>query len=350
MPSKYSLTLSSNDLAIDLGTTNTSVYVQGKGIVLHEPSVIAISRNGGRDPKVLAVGNAAKQMIGRTPQKISALRPIRDGVIADFEIVGSMLRGLIALIDRRRGLVKPRVVMSIPTGITPVEKRAVRETALSAGAREVHLIEESLAAAMGAGLPFIEPTGSMIVDIGGGRTEVSVISLGGIVLSRSIRVGGDKMDEAILQYIKRKYNFLIGSSAAEAIKLAIGNAHPSTSPQSFEIRGRDLVSGIPSTLTIDSSDVRDALSEEIGAIVEMVRVTLERTPPELSADLIERGIVLTGGGALLKHLNLLLEEATGLPVILASDPFSTVILGCGKVLDDLDILRRIGYKPALASA
>ena len=331
----------SNDLAIDLGTANTLVYVKGKGIVLSEPSVVAVRADGRGPNKVLAVGKEAKMMLGRTPGNIVAIRPMKDGVIADFEITEAMLRHFIRKVHNRRTLIRPRIIVSVPSGITQVEKRAVRESAESAGAREVYLIEEPMAAAIGAGLPITEPTSNMVVDIGGGTTEVAVISLAGIVYSKSVRVAGDKMDEAILQHIKRKYNLLIGERTAELIKTTIGNAYPGEVVERMQIKGRDLVSGIPKIIEIDSDEVRESIREQIDTIVETVKIALEQTPPELAADIVDRGIVLTGGGALLKGLDKLLREETGLPITITEDPLSTVVLGSGKALDTIDILREV---------
>jgi rod shape-determining protein MreB len=331
----------SNDLAIDLGTANTLVYLKGKGIVVSEPSVVAVQKDAMGLKKVLAVGKEAKKMLGRTPGSIVAIRPMKDGVIADFDITEEMLRYFIQKVHNRKTLVRPRIVICVPSGITQVEKRAVKESAESAGAREVYLIEEPMAAAIGAGLPITEASGNMIVDIGGGTTEVAVISLAGIVYAKSVRVGGDKMDEAIVQYLKRKYNLLIGERTAEQIKIEIGSAHPDEEVRSMEVKGRDLVTGIPKTLEIDSSEIRDALSEPVNAIVEAVRIALERTPPELAADIVDKGIVLAGGGANLKNLDVLLREETGLPVVISEDPLSCVVLGSGKVLDELDLLKRV---------
>jgi rod shape-determining protein MreB and related proteins len=330
----------SNDLAIDLGTANTLVFVRGKGIVLREPSVVAVRRDS-RVNKVLAVGKEAKMMLGRTPGNIVAIRPIKDGVIADFEVTEAMLRYFINKVHNRRTLVHPRIIISVPSGITQVEKRAVRESAESAGAREVHLIEEPMAAAIGAGLPVTEPTANMIVDIGGGTTEVAVISLAGIVYAKSVRVAGDKMDDAILQYIKRKHNLAIGEHSAEMIKTTIGDVMPEPPYETMDIKGRDLVSGVPKTLTIDSGEIRSAISEQVDAIVETVKMALESTPPELSADIVDQGIVLTGGGALLRNLDRRLKEETGVPVIIAEDPLSSVVLGSGKALENIDILRDV---------
>jgi rod shape-determining protein MreB len=338
------LGLFSNDLAIDLGTANTLVYVKGRGIVLKEPSVVAVRKDAKGVNKVLAVGKEAKMMLGRTPGNIVAIRPMKDGVIADFEITEAMLRHFISKVHNRTTLVRPRIIICVPSGITQVEKRAVKESAESAGAREVFLIEEPMAAAIGAGLPITEPTSNMIVDIGGGTTEVAVISLAGIVYSKSVRVGGDKMDEAILQYIKRKYNLLIGLSTAEIIKTTIGNAFPSDHIETIEVKGRDLVTGIPKILTIDSDEVRKAISEQVETIVETVRIALEQTPPELAADIVDRGIVLTGGGALLKDLDALLREETKLPITITEDALSTVVLGSGKALDNISLLREVMIK------
>jgi rod shape-determining protein MreB len=331
----------SNDLAIDLGTANTLVYVKGKGIVLSEPSVVAVRKDIKGYNKVLAVGKEAKLMLGRTPGNIIAIRPMKDGVIADFEVTEAMLRHFIRKVHNRRTLIRPRIIVAVPSGITQVEKRAVRESAESAGAREVYLIEEPMAAAIGAGLPITEPISNMVVDIGGGTTEVAVISLAGIVFSKSVRVGGDKIDEAILQYVKRKYNLLIGERTAEVIKTTIGTAYPQDEPESIEVKGRDLVSGIPKTLTIDSEEVRLAISEQVDTIIDAVKVALEQTPPELAADIVDRGIFLTGGGALLKNLDVILKEETGLPIIIANDPLSAVVLGSGKALENIALLREV---------
>ena len=332
----------SSDLAIDLGTANTLVYVKGKGIVLNEPSVVAVSVDNRSKNRVLAVGSEAKHMLGRTPGSIVAIRPMRDGVIADFEVTEAMLRHFIRKVHNRRTFVRPRIIIAVPSGITQVEKRAVRESAESAGAREVFLIEEPMAAAIGANLPITEPTCNMVVDIGGGTTEVAVISLAGIVYSRSVRVAGDKMDAAIIQYIKRKYNLLIGERTSEIIKTTIGNAYPNPQElETIEVKGRDLASGIPKILSIDSEEIRVAISEQIDSIVETVKIALEQTPPELSADIVDRGIILTGGGALLKNLDKLLREETGLPITVTEDPLSTVALGSGKTLDTLEILKRV---------
>ena len=333
--------LFSNDLAIDLGTANTLIYVKGMGIVCNEPSVVAVTNDGSGHRKVVAVGSEAKSMLGRTPDSISAIRPLKDGVIADFDITEEMLRRLIRKVHNRRALVRPRIIICVPHGITEVEKRAVRESAESAGAREVYLIEEPMAAAIGAGLPITEACGSMILDIGGGTAEIAVISLKGIVYSQSIRVGGDKMDEAISNYIKRRYNVLVGERTAEQIKIAVGAAIPTGENLGIEIRGRDLVQGVPRQLTVTEDEIREALIEPINQIVEMVRVALEKTPPELSADIIERGITLTGGAALLRNLDRVIAKETGLPVVLVDDPLSAVVLGSGAVLDQLDILKDV---------
>ncbi|MBM9613354.1 rod shape-determining protein [Desulfobulbus rhabdoformis] len=330
----------SNDLAIDLGTANTVLYVKGKGIVLREPSVVAV-RKDSRGSRVLAVGREAKEMLGRTPGNIDAIRPMKDGVIADFEVTEAMLRYFINKVHNRRTLVHPRIIISVPSGITQVEKRAVRDTAESAGAREVYLIEEPMAAAIGANLPITEPTANMIVDIGGGTTEVAVISLAGIVYAKSVRVAGDKMDDAILQHIKRKHNLAIGERTAEQIKTTIGNVMPEEPYETMEIKGRDLVSGIPKTISITSHEIQAAISEQVDVIVDAVRVALEQTPPELSADIVDSGIVLTGGGALLKNLDTRLKTETGMPIIVAEDPLSSVVLGSGQALDNIDILREI---------
>jgi rod shape-determining protein MreB and related proteins len=334
-------TLVSRDLAIDLGTANTLIYVRGIGIVSNEPSVVAVQQDSRGGKKVLAVGKEAKEMLGRTPGNIVAIRPMKDGVIADFEITAAMLKYFIQQAHQRKFNVKPRIVIGIPSGITEVERRAVREAAENAGAREVHLIEQPMAAAIGAGLPVTEPSGNMIVDIGGGTTDVAVISLAGIVYSKSVRVGGDKLDEAIIQYVKRKYNLLIGERTAELIKMGIGTAYPTDVAMTMEIKGRDLVAGVPRTLSITSDEIRDAIAEPVNGIVEAVKMTLERTPPELAGDIADRGIVLAGGGALLKNLDTLLREETGLPVFLAEDPLSSVVMGAGKALESLDMLRAV---------
>ncbi len=333
--------LFSNDIAIDLGTATTLVYVRGQGIVLREPSVVAIQKGVNQ---VLAVGSEAKRMLGRTPGNIVAIRPMKDGVIANFEVTEMMLRYFITKVHDRNTLIRPRIIVAVPSGITEVERRAVRDSALHAGAREIYLIEEPMAAAIGAGLPINEPAGNMIVDIGGGTTEVAVISLGGIVYNHSVRVGGDEMDSAIVQYIKRTYNLLIGERTAEEIKINIGSAYPDLEKlrnKSMEIKGRDLVAGIPKTLIITPDEIREALSEPISAIVEAVKTTLERTPPELASDIVDRGIFMAGGTSLLHGLDILLREKTGLPVNLADDPMLCVALGSGKVLDELDTLKKV---------
>ena len=331
----------SNDLAIDLGTANTLVYLKGKGIVVREPSVVAVQKMNNGQQKVLAVGMEAKKMLGRTPGSITAIRPMKDGVIADFEVTEAMLRHFIRKVHHRRNLIRPRIIISVPSGITQVEKRAVRESAESAGAREVYLIEEPMAAAIGAGLPITEPTSNMVVDIGGGTTEVAVISLAGIVYSKSVRVGGDKMDEAILQHIKRQHNLLIGERTAEMIKTTIGNACPGETVERLEVKGRDLVTGIPQNIVITAEEVEKAISEQVESIVQAVRIALEQTPPELAADIVDKGIVLTGGGALLRNLDVLLREETGLPITITDEPLSTVVLGSGKALDNLSLLKEV---------
>lgn len=331
----------SNDLAIDLGTANTLVYVKGRGVIINEPSVVAISKNGRSKGDVLAVGNEAKAMLGRTPGNIAAIRPMKDGVIADFGVTEAMLRHFIRKVHNRRRLMRPRIIICVPSGITAVERRAVREAAESAGAREVFFIEEPMAAAIGAGLPVTEPTCSMVVDIGGGTTEVAVISLAGIVYSKSVRVGGNDMDEAILQYIKQKYNLLIGDQTAELVKTTIGNAFANNEVEHMDIKGRDLVSGIPKIIGINSDEVREAISDQLQTIVETVRSSLEQTPPELAGDVVEKGIMLSGGGALLQNLDKLLHEETGLPIAIAEDPLSNAVIGSGKALDSIDTLRQL---------
>jgi len=330
--------LFSNDLSIDLGTANTLVYQKGKGIVMDEPSVVAVHKDTNR---VLAVGKEAKNMLGRTPGSIVAIRPMRDGVIANFEITEAMLRYFIQKVHNRKTLVRPRIVISVPSGITQVEKRAVRDSAQSAGAREVYLVEEPMAAAIGAGMPIQEPSGNMIVDIGGGTTEVAVISLSGIVFAKSIRIAGDEMDEAIVNYVKRKYNLLIGERTAEQIKIEIGSAFPLETRQSIDVKGRDLVAGIPRTQSISDSEIREAMLEPVNAIIDTIKIALERTPPELAADIVDKGIVLAGGGALLRGLDALIREETGLPITIAEDPLTCVVHGTGRVLDELDLLRQI---------
>jgi rod shape-determining protein MreB len=333
----------SNDLAIDLGTANTLVYVKNRGIVLNEPSVVAVRRDehGVKGSTVVAVGKEAKTMLGRTPGNIVAIRPMKDGVIADFEVTEAMLRHFIRKVHNRRTLVRPRIIVCVPSGVTQVERRAVRDSAQSAGAREVFLIEEPMAAAIGAGLPVTQPTANMVVDIGGGTTEVAVISLAGIVFSKSVRVAGDKMDEAIVQAMKNKYNLLIGEATAEQIKMSIGNAFPVEKIERMQVRGRDLVTGVPKIVGIDSNEVREFITEQIKTIVETVKIALEQTPPELSADIVDRGLMLTGGGALLKDLDQLIKHDTGIPVTVPQDPLSAVVLGSGKVLDNPEILKEV---------
>ena len=331
--------LFSSDLAIDLGTANTCVYVRGKGIVVNEPSIIAINKVNGR---VEAVGREAKEMLGRTPGNIVAIKPMKDGVIADFEYTEKMLAYFIRKAHNNRNVwVRPRIVIGVPSEITQVEKRAVKDSAYRAKASEVHLVEEAMAAAIGAGMPITEPSGNMIVDIGGGTTDIAVISLAGIVYSKAVRVAGNEMDEAIIQYIKKTYNLLIGERTAEAIKCEVGSAYPLEEKMSMEIKGRHLIEGVPKTITITDEEIREALAETVNVIVDAVRVALERTPPELSADIVDRGIVLTGGGALLKNLDKRLREETGLPLAMAEDPLSSVVLGAGKMLSDFNLLRKI---------
>ena len=328
----------SNDLAIDLGTANTLIYVRGKGIVLSEPSVVAVKKGTSH---VLKVGREAKEMVGRTPASIVAIRPLQDGVIADFDITEAMIRAFIVKIHNRKTLVRPRIVIGIPSGITQVEKRAIRDCAEQAGAREIYLIEEPMAASIGAGLPIHEPSGNMIVDIGGGTTEVAVISLAGIVYSQSIRIAGDEMDEGIIQYLKRKFNLLVGERTAEHIKIQAGSAYPFDEPRKIEIKGRDLMDGIPKTMTVTESDIREDRHDPIYAIVDAVKTALERTPPELAADIAEKGIVMTGGGSLLHGLDTLIGLETHLKMTIAEDPLSCVVLGAGKVLDELDLLKSV---------
>jgi rod shape-determining protein MreB and related proteins len=336
----------SRDLAIDLGTANTLIYIRGMGIVSNEPSVVAVQQDARGGRKILAVGKEAKEMLGRTPGNIVAIRPMREGVIADFEVTAAMLKYFIQSAHNRKSFVKPRIIIGIPSGITEVERRAVREAAESAGAREVYLIEQPMAAAIGAGLPITEPSGNMIVDIGGGTSDVAVISLGGIVYSRSVRVAGDKLDEAIVQHVKRKYNLLIGERTAELIKMGIGSAYPTEEELTMDIKGRDLVAGVPRTLTVTSTEIRDAIAEPVHGIVEAVKTAPDPTPPELAGDIADRGIVLAGGGALLKNLDVLLREETGLPVFLAEDPLSAVVIGAGKALEELDMLRQVTAQAA----
>jgi rod shape-determining protein MreB len=331
----------SNDLAIDLGTANTLVYVKGKGIVLTEPSVVAVHVDSRGIKKVLAVGTEAKNMLGRTPGNIVAIRPLREGVIADFDVTEAMLRHFILMVHNRRALVRPRIIVSIPSGITQVERRAVKETVESAGAREIFLIEEPMAAAIGAGLPITEPISSMVVDIGGGTTEVAVISLSGIVYSKSVRVAGDRMDEEIVQYMRRKFNLLIGERSGEMIKTTIGCAYPQQELKKVDVKGRDLISGIPKIVEINSEEIREAIMEPVSLIIDAIKDALENTPPELAGDIVDRGIMLTGGGALLRGLDALIREETGLPVTIADDPLSAVVRGAGMALDQLDILKEV---------
>ncbi len=328
----------SRDIGIDLGTANTLVYVRGRGIVLVEPSVVAIQKDTG---KVLAVGTEAKRMIGRTPGNIVAIRPLKDGVIADFQVTETMIRNLIARAHKRNYVVHPRVVVCVPSGVTAVEKRAVYEATLSAGAREAHLIEEPMAAAIGAGLPIQEPTGNMVVDIGGGTTEVAVISLGGIVASISVRVGGDEFDEAIIAHVKKEYNVMIGERTAEEIKIEIGSAYPLPEEEDVEVRGRDLLSGLPKNIVLSSEEIRIALEETLSQIIAAIKSTLEKTPPELSSDIMDRGIVLTGGGSLMKGLDERLRQETNIPVHVTDDPLSCVVIGAGKSLEELELLKRV---------
>ncbi len=330
--------LFTTDIGIDLGTANTLVFLKDHGIVLREPSVVAVKTG---TSEVLAVGDDAKRMLGRTPGNISAIRPLKDGVIADFEITEAMLSHFIQKVQPRRGATRTRVVVAVPSGITEVEKRAVKDSATQAGAREVYLIEEPMAAAIGVGLPIQDASGNMIVDIGGGTTEVAVISLSGIVQSRSVRVAGDELDEAIIAYMKRAYNLMIGERTAEDVKIRIGSAYPLEQETTIDVKGRDLVAGLPKTITVSSSEIREAMSEPLSAIIDSVRVTLERCPPELAADLVDRGIVLAGGGALLKGMDQLLREETGLPAHVAEDPLSAVAEGAGKVLGELAFLRKV---------
>ncbi|MEW6416746.1 MAG: rod shape-determining protein [Nitrospirota bacterium] len=333
------LGLFSNDLAIDLGTANTLVFVRGKGIVCNEPSVVVIRKD---DKKPVAVGAEAKRMLGKTPANIVPIRPMKDGVIADFDATGEMLKYFITKVHNRRSFVSPRVIIGVPSGITQVEQRAVKDAAQVSGAREVYLIGEPIAAAVGVGLPVGEPSGNMIVDIGGGTTDVAVISLDGVVYSKAVRVGGDKMDEAIMAYIKRRYNLMIGDTTAEQIKNTIGSAHNTGGEQRvMDIKGRDLISGIPKTLTINEAEIREALNEPVNIILDTIKVVLENTPPELAADIVDRGIVLAGGGALLRGIDSLIREETGLPVIVAEDPLTAVVRGVGKMLDEIDLLKRV---------
>jgi rod shape-determining protein MreB len=334
----YFLDFFSNDMGIDLGTATTLVYVKGEGVVLCEPSVVAIRKSTSR---VEAVGEEAKRMLGRTPGNIVAIRPMRDGVITDFEVTEAMLRYFIRKVKHRRFQVRPRIVIAIPSGITEVEKRAVKESAERAGARDVYLMDEPIAAAIGVGLPIQEPIGNMIIDVGGGTTEIAVISLAGTVFSKSIRIGGDEMDEAIIEYLKKTYNLMVGERSAEEIKIKIGSAYPLEEELSMEVKGRDLVAGLPKTVTVTSEEIREALQEPLRAILEVTKISLERTPPELAADLIDHGIVMAGGGALLKGLDKLISEETGLPVHVADDPVTAVVQGTGKVLDNPRLLREV---------
>ncbi|HEY7208889.1 MAG TPA: rod shape-determining protein [Bryobacteraceae bacterium] len=333
--------LVSSDLAIDLGTANTLVFAKSKGIVVNEPSIVAINKNNG---EIEAVGKEAKEMVGRTPGNIVAIRPMKDGVIADFKVTERMLNYFIQKAHGRKMLVHPRIVIGVPSEITQVEKRAVSESAYRAKASEVHLVEQAMVAAIGAGLPITEPSGNMVVDIGGGTTDVAVISLSGIVYARSVRVAGNEMDDAIMSYLKRKYNLLIGERTAEQIKIQVGSAYPLDKPLTMEIKGRNLIEGVPKTVTVEDSEIREALSECVATILNAIRVALERTPPELSADISDRGIVLTGGGAMLKNLDRRIREETGLPVSIAEDPLASVVLGTGKMLTDFKLLRRIAIE------
>ena len=334
----YVLGLFSNDMGIDLGTATTLVFVKGEGVVLCEPSVVAIERGTSH---VLAVGEEAKRMLGRTPGNIIAIRPMKDGVIADFEITEAMLRYFIKKVHHRRVLVRPRIVIAIPSGITEVEKRAVKDSAERAGAREVFLIEEPIAAAIGVGLPIQEPIGNMIVDIGGGTTEIAVISLAGTVFSKSIRIGGDEMNEAIIEYLKKTYNLMVGERTSEDIKIKIGSAYPLEEEMSVEVKGRDLVAGLPKAVTITSEEIRESLQEPLRSILECIKMSLERTPPELAADLIDHGIVMAGGGSLLRGLDKLISEETGLPVHIADDPITAVANGTGRVLSEIQYLKKV---------
>ena len=339
MPLKNLFSIFTNDLAIDLGTANTLLYLKGKGIVIREPSIVAINRKNNN--KVEAIGQEAKEMLGRTPGNIISIRPMKDGVIADFEVTEKMLEYFIRKACNRRRWIRPRIVICVPSGITPVERRAVQDTALRAGASEVYLMLEAMAAAIGAGLPITAPGGNMVVNIGGGTTDIAVISLSGIVYSRSIRVAGNEMDTAIIQYIKRKYNMLVGERTAEQIKIEIGSAYPLEEPLSMDIKGRDLIEGIPKTLTVTDKEVREALADITSTIVDAVKVALEITPPELAADFVDKGIILTGGGALLRGIELRLREETGVPVTLAEDPLTSVVMGVGRMLDDFELLRKL---------
>jgi rod shape-determining protein MreB len=328
----------SNDLAIDLGTANTLVYVNGRGIICNEPSVVVLRRDNKRP---VAVGMEAKEMLGKTPSNIITIRPMKDGVIADFDATEEMLKYFITKAHNRKSFVSPRIIIGVPSGITQVEQRAVKDAAHASGAREVYLIEEPMAAAIGVGLPVGEPSGNMIVDIGGGTTDVAVISLDGIVYSKAVRVGGDKMDEAIVAYIKRKYNLMIGERTSEQIKIELGSAYPTDNAEPVEVKGRDLISGIPKAINVTEDEIREALQESIGLILDTIKVTLENTPPELAADIVDRGIVLAGGGALLRGIDILIREQTGVPVIVPEDPLTAVVRGCGIMLDKLELLKRV---------
>ncbi|MBC7363934.1 MAG: rod shape-determining protein [Candidatus Aminicenantes bacterium] len=330
------------DLAVDLGTANTLVYLRGKGIVVHEPSIVVVNKQTG---KIEAVGSRAKEMLGKTPNNVVAIKPMRDGVIADFEIAERMLDYFIKqAMDNHSFLLRPRIVIGIPTGITQVERRAVKDVALRAKTSEVYIVEQPMAAAVGANLPISEPTGNMIVDIGGGTTDIAVISLNGVVFNHSIRIAGNEMDEAIIQYLKKKYNLLIGERTAEQVKMELGSAYPLDESLTMEIKGRDLREGIPRTIVVDDQEIREAIEEVVAAIVNAIRIALERTPPELSADIIDRGIVLTGGGSLLKNLDKRIREETQLPVFLTEDPLTSVVMGAGKLLDDIDLLKKISME------
>jgi rod shape-determining protein MreB len=334
----------SNDMAIDLGTANTLVYVRGKGVILSEPSVVAVKTDLKRGARIVAVGTDAKKMLGRTPDNIRAIRPMKDGVIADFEVTEAMLKHFIVKIHHRRFLVKPRIVVCVPSGITEVEMRAVRDAAKSAGAREVYLVEEPIAAAIGARLPITEPTASMIVDIGGGTTEVAVIAMSDIVYAKSLRVAGDKIDNAIIRYVKQKYSLLIGERTAEMIKMMIGSACQESEESMIEVKGRDLIAGIPKIIAVRSGEITDAIAEPVRAILETIKTALEQTPPELAADIVDNGIVLTGGGSLLKNLDEVIRRETGLPVTVADDPLSTVVVGSGIIFENFHILKDVLVK------
>ncbi|MDX8392229.1 MAG: rod shape-determining protein [Mariprofundaceae bacterium] len=337
--------LFSRDIAIDLGTANTLIYVRGEGIILDEPSVVALHEGGpGKSRRVLAVGHDAKRMLGRTPGSIQAIRPLRDGVIADFVVTEEMLKQFIRKVHERNWGLAPRIVICVPYGSTPVERKAIRDSALTAGAREVYLIEEPMAAAIGAGLPVTEASGSLVVDIGGGTSEIAVISYGGIVYSRSVRVGGDKIDEAIINHLRRKYSLLIGSSTAENIKIQLGSAYPQEERREMDVKGRDLINGVPKNLALDDSEIMEAITEPVNAIIEGVKVCLERTPPELAADIVDKGIMLTGGGAMMVGLDQLMREETGLPVTVAENPLLCVVLGTGRVLEELDRMRDVLFE------